>query len=205
MTPSQLLKINIKHYKFVIITMLLFFIISLYFTTSKNLKASSKYEVKINMNLETKLLIDQTNSEIGTYNPDNYIIFLRNYIIANFVNSNLNKNGELIFDHNKNYLIGLSYNNTRELEKFENNLSIFLEETQEKLNEEIINNYKKSEYGRNKFDEKKDASNIQVFFTKDIISKKQNNKILLYFLSLIMGIIISNFILILEYPVKKNS
>ena len=59
MTPSKLLKLNIKNYKYLILTIILSLGVGYFLSSHYSLKIINKYEVVIVEDINTKYIIDQ--------------------------------------------------------------------------------------------------------------------------------------------------
>ena len=198
MTPSELLKKNLEHYKMVLIIILIFLGIGYLVIKSFDLRTFAKYEIIIVNDLNTKLLIDQSYSEIGTYNDESYTRYLKNFIISRFINSNYNKIGKLTIDNKQNYFISAVYSNSKSIILFEEGLETFLRDMEIEINDQIIESFTK----KNGFNTTI-KSNTELYFNTDKTSKT-NSPNLILIISVLVGIIIANFILILEYPIKER-
>jgi len=198
MTPSELLKKNLEHYKMVLIIILIFLGIGYLVIKSFDLRTFAKYEIIIVNDLNTKLLIDRSYSEIGSYNNDAYIKYLKNFITSKFINSNYNKIGKLTIDSKQNYFISAVYINSKSIILFEEGLETFLRDMEIEINEQITESFT-----RNKGFAAVVKTNTQLYFNTDKTSKTNSPNLILV-ISVLVGIIIANFILILEYPIQKR-
>lgn len=195
MTPSKLLKLNIKYYKYFILTIILSLGIGFYLSLNYSLKIISKYEIVIIEDINTKYIIDKIFERSGKSQVQNdYSKYLKNYVVSEFINSELNQNAELNIDRTGNYSITKVYKDleNKKIEIFENNLNEFLKKSEKNINQEITNNF-----GANI------TANSKLFFKKHS-NKKGSKPFTLYFVTIIVGIIIMNFIIILENPPKND-
>ena len=199
MTPSQLFKLNLKHYKLVLFVILICLSLGAIFSNLYGFKINNKYELLIVEDINTKFLIDELYKREGL-NNDDYYKYLKNYSISKFINSKYNKYGAIDINKKGEYFIVASFgaNNENEIDKFENNLTKFLNEIQIKINDQITQNFQ-FRIGKSSVGIKADS---KIFYKKKS-TKKGNDPFSIYLASLLFGIIISSFIIILENPPKK--
>lgn len=194
MTPSKLLKLNIKNYKYLILTIILSLGVGYFLSSHYSLKIINKYEVVIVEDINTKYIIDQIyRRSDASDSQNNYSKYLKNYIVSEFINSEFNQNAELLIDKKENYSIMKTFSNLqiKKIKSFEDNLNKFLKKSEIFINKEISNNF-----GKNI------TANSKLFFKKHS-NKKGSKPSTIYFVTLIMGIVIMNFIIILDNPPRK--
>ena len=202
MTPSELFKKNLQHYKLVLVTVMIFLGIGYFVIKSFDLRTIAKYEIIIVNDLNTQLIIDKSYSEIGGYNKQNYNKYLKNFITSKFINSENNKSGKLTIGPKKEYFITAVYLNSTSKIEFEKSLSNFLKEIEIEINSQITQNFNMNLIGQGfnmNLYESGSKSNTQLYFNTNE-SSESNSPNLILFMSMVVGIIIANFILILEYP-----
>ncbi len=190
MTPSKLFKLNLQYYKYFLLTCLLSLLVGFFVTTKYSIKITNKYEIMITEDINTKYLVDKIyTAKISK----EYSKFIKNYIVSEFINSESGKNSDLDIDRQGEYSIIKTFNEgeQKKIEQFEDTLSNFLKKSETNINNEI----------NSKFDIDLKA-NSKLFFKKHS-SKKGNNPISIYFVSVIIGLILMNFVIILENPPKN--
>jgi hypothetical protein len=199
MTPSQLLKLNIKYYKYLIFTLLISTAIGLFISINYRVNINNKYEILIVEDINTKFLIDKVHEKQG-YNSEEYYKYLKNYTVSKFINSTSNKKAELEINRKGDYSINVSFKakELNKIEEFDTELSKFLLEIQKSINNQITKHFQfrvgKSAVGI--------EANSKLFYKKES-NKKGNNPLTIFFITIVMGVIIMNFIIILENPPKE--
>lgn len=190
MTPSKLFKLNLKHYKLLLLTVILSLCLGLAITKNFSIKTINKYKIVIVEDMNTKYLIDKIYSRDNT---NQYSKYLKNYIVSEFINSSSGKNSSMGIDREGSYSITREFDqlSENEIESFENSLTEFLKKSENYINNEIKKNF---------------GTNIDVnsrLFFKRYSNKKGSEPFTIYFVTIIIGIILFNFIIILENPPKK--
>jgi hypothetical protein len=207
MTPSELFKKNLQHYKLVLVTIMIFLGIGYFVIKSFDLRTIASYEIIVVNDLNTQLLIDQSYSEIGGYNKQNYNKYLKNFITSRFINSENNKIGKLTISPKKEYFITAVYLNSTSKIEFEKGLLNFLRDIEVEINSQVTQNfnmYVNQSFNMDVYEPgSKSKSNTQLYFNANE-SSESNSPNLILFMSMVVGIIIANFILILEYPVQTR-
>ena len=206
MTPSQLLKLNKHHYKLIIFLILVSLSMGVLISKFNGIKINNKYELLIVEDINTKFLIDKVYKREGT-NNDDYYKYLKNFTVSQFISSKFNKNGEiniggLDINSEGEYFIVASFNssNLKTIEEFDKNLKIFLEEMQIRINNQITETFQ-YRIGKSSIGIK---ANSQLYFKKNSV-KKGNDPSAIIFAAIIFGLIIANFIIILENPPKNKN
>lgn len=200
MTPSKLLKLNFKYYKYFVLTIVISLIIGFYLTQNFSKRQINTYKIIIVEDINTKFLIDQVYKREGEkYNTEDYYKYLNNYVVSEFLSSDFSQNADLEIERNGLYTIFKTFdkNKEKEIDKFEQNLNQFLANIQIDINNEITGNFKNS-VGKTPIDIK---ANSKLFFKKNS-QTKGSEPFALFFVTIIIGIIIMNFIIILENPPK---
>ena len=200
MTPSKLLKLNFKYYKYFVLTIVISLIIGFYLTQNFSKRQINTYKIIIVEDINTKFLIDQVYKREGDkYNTEDYYKYLNNYVVSEFLSSDFSQNADLEIERNGLYTIFKTFdkNKEKEIDKFEQNLNQFLANIQIDINNEITGNFKNS-VGKTPIDIK---ANSKLFFKKNS-QTKGSEPFALFFVTIIIGIIIMNFIIILENPPK---
>lgn len=200
MTPSKLLKLNFKYYKYFVLTIIISLIIGFYLTQNFSKKQINSYKIIIVEDINTKFLIDQVYKRDGEkYNTEDYYKYLNNYVVSEFLSSDFSLNADLEIERNGLYTIFKTFDKKKEkeIDKFEQNLNQFLAKIQIDINKEITGNFKNS-VGKTPVDIK---ANSKLFFKKNS-QTKGSEPFALFFVTIIIGIIIMNFIIILENPPK---
>jgi hypothetical protein len=199
MTPSKLLKLNIKYYRYLIATLSLSIIAGLYLMQNYSVKINNTYEILIVEDINTKYLVDRVYERKEGLN-NKYYQFLKNYTVSEFVNSTFNKGGNLEISAKGDYTISISFKirDENKIDDFENNLSKFLKVIEKTINNQITKNFQ-FRIGKSAIDVEADS---QLYFNKTS-KQKGNNPITIFFVTIMIGIIIMNFIIILENPPKK--
>ena len=200
MTPSKLLKLNFKYYKYFVLTIVISLIIGFYLTQNFSKRQINTYKIIIVEDINTKFLIDQVYKRDGEkYNTEDYYKYLNNYVVSEFLSSDFSQNADLEIERNGLYTIFKTFdkNKEKEIDKFEQNLNQFLANIQIDINNEITGNFKNS-VGKTPIDIK---ANSKLFFKKNS-QTKGSEPFALFFVTIIIGIIIMNFIIILENPTK---
>ena len=88
MTPSKLLKLNIKYFKYFILTIILSSSVGFFLSQTYSLKIISKYEIVIVEDINTKFIIDKIFERSGKSQAQNdYSKYLKNYVVSEFINS----------------------------------------------------------------------------------------------------------------------
>ena len=201
MTPSKLLKLNFKYYKYFVLTIVISLIIGFYLTQNFSKRQINTYKIIIVEDINTKFLIDQVYKREGEkYNTEDYYKYLNNYVVSEFLSSDFSQNADLEIERNGLYTIFKTFdkNKEKEIDKFEQNLNQFLANIQIDINNEITGNFKNS-VGKTPIDIK---ANSKLFFKKNS-QTKGSEPFALFFVTIIIGIIIMNFIIILENPPKN--
>jgi len=200
MTPSKLLKLNFKYYKYFVLTIVISLIIGFYLTQNFSKRQINTYKIIIVEDINTKFLIDQVYKREGEkYNTEDYYKYLNNYVVSEFLSSDFSQNADLEIERNGLYTIFKTFdkNKEKEIDKFEQNLNQFLANIQIDIYNEITGNFKNS-VGKTPIDIK---ANSKLFFKKNS-QTKGSEPFALFFVTIIIGIIIMNFIIILENPPK---
>ena len=126
-----------------------------------------------------------------TIKNNKYYQFLKNYTVSEFVNSTFNKGGNLEISAKGDYTISISFKirDENKIDDFENNLSKFLKVIEKTINNQITKNFQ-FRIGKSAIDVEADS---QLYFNKTS-KQKGNNPITIFFVTIMIGIIIMNFI-----------
>tara|TARA_B100000989_G_C19410746_1_gene414245 strand:+ start:199 stop:804 length:606 start_codon:yes stop_codon:yes gene_type:complete len=201
MTPSKLFKLNLKHYKYFLLTILISLIVGFYLSQNFTKRQINTYKIIIVEDINTKFLIDQVYKREGeNFQTEDYYKYLNNYVVSEFLSSKFSQNSDLEIERTGLYKVVKTFTNDRNknVESFEENLNKFLAKIQIDINKEITGNFRNS-FGKQPIDIK---ANSKLFFKKNS-ETKGSNPFALYFVTIIIGIIIMNFIIILENPPKN--
>tara|TARA_B100001564_G_C20666023_1_gene683832 strand:+ start:2133 stop:2735 length:603 start_codon:yes stop_codon:yes gene_type:complete len=200
MTPSKLIKLNFQYFKYFILTILLSTALSFFISTNYTVKIINKYEIIVVEDLNTKYLIDKIYNRDNNAGEAEYYKYLKNYVTSEFLMNENDPNIELDISRTGNYSISKTFLNEdkESILSFEKKLKKHLKEKQITINKELSSNYEKN-FGAL-------PNGVQpytkLFFNKE--SKKKGSKpFTIYFTTIIIGIIILNFIIILDNPPKK--
>ena len=88
MTPSKLLKLNIKYYKYLIATLLFSIIAGLYLMQNYSVKINNTYEILIVEDINTKYLVDRVYEREGIDNKYYQFLNKKKYINIDTLVSN---------------------------------------------------------------------------------------------------------------------
>ena len=201
MTPTKLFKLNLQNFRYHILTLIISIVLGFFLSLNYPQKITNNYKIIIAEDINTKYLIDRVYQRHAEQsNIEQYYKYLTNYVVSEFIISEINEKAELDIDRKGNYSISRTFDlqEQNKILNFENNLRNFLIDSQNTINEEITSSYEMN-FGETPGGVK---ANSKVFFTKK--SKQKGSKpFTLYFVSIVIGIIILNFVIILDNPPKK--
>ena len=201
MTPSKLFRLNLQNFRYHILTLILSVAVGFVISLNYPQKTINNYRIIIAEDINTKYLIDRVYQRHDKQsNIEQYYKYLTNYVVSEFIISEINKKAELDIDRKGDYSILRTFylQEKNQILNFEDNLRKFLINAQNTINEEITSSYETN------FGETPDGvkANSKLFFIKK--SKNKGSKpFTLYFVSIVIGIIILNFVIILDNPPKK--
>ncbi len=201
MTPSKLFKLNIQNIKYHILTLIISGAIGFFLSLNYPVKIINNYKIIIAEDINTKYLIDRVyQRQDKQYNIEQYYKYLKNYVVSEFIISDQNDKAELEINRKGDYSISITFyqGGKSKIIDFESKLKQFLTNSQNIINNEIIKNYEMN-FGETPLGIK---ANSKLFFLKNS-KKKGSNPFTLYFVTIVIGIIILNFIIILNNPPKK--
>tara|TARA_Y100000768_G_scaffold340501_1_gene284393 strand:- start:101 stop:706 length:606 start_codon:yes stop_codon:yes gene_type:complete len=201
MTPTKLFKLNLQNFRYHILTLIISIVLGFFLSLNYPQKTINNYKIIIAEDINTKYLIDRVYQRHDKQsNIEQYYKYLTNYVVSEFIISEVNEKAELDIDRKGDYSILRTFNlqEQNQILNFENNLRNFLIDAQNTINGEITSSYEMN-FGETPGGVK---ANSKLFFTKK--SKKKGSKpFTLYFVTILIGIIILNFVIILDNPPKK--
>ena len=111
MTPTKLFKLNLQNFRYHILTLIISIVLGFFLSLNYPQKTINNYKIIIAEDINTKYLIDRVYQRHDKQsNIEQYYKYLTNYVVSEFIISEVNEKAELDIDRKGDYSILRTFN-----------------------------------------------------------------------------------------------